>query len=128
MEWVCKALLLGLTAGLLALTMEKTVPVMSLLLGVAASVMILTLGITLMDPILSFVTRLHLVLGASGVYTAPLLKCFAIAVMTRLGSSLCRDAKQSGAAAALEITGAAAAVWSALPLMEAFLSMLEALL
>lgn len=128
MAWVFKALIVAISAGVLTLTTEKTVPSISLAIEVCACAVILMLAVSLLGPVLSFVSKLAEVLGASGVVFTPLLKCFGAAVITRIGASLCRDAKQSGAASALEFTGAVAAVWSALPLLEAFLSMLQSLL
>lgn len=128
MEWLFKALLLALAAGLLAVTLEKIVPGIALLLSISVSVLILLLAAALLDPILSFLRELSIACGVSGIYTAPLLKCLCIALITRFGVSLSKDANQSGAASALELAGSVAAVWTILPLLKAFLSMLEELL
>lgn len=116
------------TAGILAIVLERDVPGLSLMLGLSATVMVLLLTAAVLDPIMDFLTQLIEVCELSGVYTKPILKCLAIALITKFGASLCKDAKQGGAAAALEFSGAAAAVWTCLPLMQAFLSMLEDLL
>ena len=128
MGWLIKALVLAVAVGSLSLVIEKTTPAISLLTEIAACVMLLLLAATLLDPVLDFAARMGQAMQVSGIYAKPLLKCCAIALVTKTGASLCRDAKQSGAASALELTGAAGAVWSSLPLLEALLAMLERLL
>lgn len=128
MEWVFRAVILCLTAGLLAAVLDRSAPSVSLLLGLAATAMVLLLSVAFLEPILRFLTRVNDVCELSGVYTRPMLKCLAIALITKIGAALCRDAKQGGAASALEFAGAAAAVWTCLPLLEAFFAMAEELL
>ena len=128
MTILLKALAVAIIAGLLSVTLEKTVPGISLLLAVVVPAMVLLLSMSILEPIVSFLHRLGSAFGVSGMYTAPLIKCLAIALVTRLGVSLCKDAKQSGAAGALELVGSFASLYAALPLLEAFLSMMEGLL
>lgn len=125
MMLVLKALALAMTAGVFALTLEKGAPGVSLLLGIAAMVLILLLSMEVLSPAIHYFQDLCLALGVTGLYVSPLLKCLTIAIVTNLGVSLCKDAKQNGAASALETAGTAAALCAALPLLEAFLSMLE---
>lgn len=128
MEWVFKAIVFCLTAGLFAVVLERTVPEFALLVGVLTAVLVLILSARFLEAVFQFLEELKSVCGLSGVYTQPILKCLALALMTKIGTSLCRDSKQSGAAAALEFLGAAAALWICIPLLEAFLSMLEEIL
>ena len=58
----------------------------------------------------------------------PMLKTVAIALVTRIGTSLCKDAESDTAAALLEIGGTCCAFLAALPLMEMVLEMLEQML
>ena len=57
-----------------------------------------------------------------------MLKTVAIALVTRIGTSLCKDAESDTAAALLEIGGTCCAFLAALPLMEMVLEMLEQML
>ena len=128
MEWVFKALILSLTAGLFSLVLERIEPGIAMLIGVMATVLVIVFSAQVLQPVLRFLEEANRVCSLSGIYTQPLLKCTAIALITRFGTALCKDAKQTGAAAALGFLGTAAAIWTCLPLMEAFLSMLESVL
>ena len=52
------------------------------------------------------------------------MKTAGIAIVTRLASEFCRDAKEGGLASAVELAGTALALSVALPLMTAVLDML----
>jgi stage III sporulation protein AD len=54
------------------------------------------------------------------MYVAPVLKAALIGVLSCVGSALCKDAGQSALSVSLEVLGAAAAVYTALPLLELF--------
>ena len=51
-----------------------------------------------------------------------------IAIITRVTAEVCRDAKESGIAAFVETAGAAAALFVALPLVQAVLNTVTGLL
>ena len=51
-----------------------------------------------------------------------------LAVVTKLASSLCRDAGEGGVASFLEVAGSAAAVLVALPLLKMVLQLVQELL
>lgn len=125
MEWLFKAIIICLAGALFSTLLDRFEPAFSLLLGILATATVILLSGSVLEPILRFMDELNNVCGLSGVYTQPLIKCLAVSLMTRLGTSLCRDAKQNGPAAALEFLGTAAAIWTCLPLMEAFISMLQ---
>lgn len=127
MELLCKALTIALVASLFSLVIEKNEPGIAMVLGLAAVICILALGTSLLAPTLSFLDRIRSAGNGSGMYFSPMLKCFAAAFVTKIGSAVCKDAKQNAAASAVEVIGALAAFSAALPLLEAFLSMLEEL-
>lgn len=128
MEWIFRAIIICLAAALFAAAMDRAEPAFSLLLGVSAAAAVLLLSGNLLEPLLQFLDKLKTACGVSGVYTQPLIRCMAVSLMTRMGAALCKDAKQNGSAAALEFLGTAAAIWTCLPLLEAFLSMLQEVL
>lgn len=128
MDLLLKGLAVALIAGLLSLTLERTEPSFSMLVGVVSVLCILLIGIALLEPLRSFLDRLLRFGGASGVYTTPLVKCLCAAVVTRFGAALCRDAKQSGPASAVELIGTMAMLCAALPLFEMLLSTLEGMI
>jgi stage III sporulation protein AD len=67
-------------------------------------------------------------IGLSQAVLEPVLKIAGISVLTRVSAEICRDAKESGIAAGVETAGAALALVTALPLLEAVMSTLRQLL
>ena len=59
---------------------------------------------------------------------APLLKVVGIAAVTKIGTSLCKEAESDTAAALLEMGGTCCALLVALPLMTMVLDLLEEML
>ena len=58
----------------------------------------------------------------------PLFKTVGIAMVSRLGSDLCRDAGEGAMASVLEISGSLGAIVVSLPLFEAVWDMLQSVL
>ena len=122
-----RAAAVGALAALVGLTLRKSNPEMSLLLGLAAAGAVLAMTAAA-APALGETARL--VRGFTGLEqtaAAPLLKCVAVGILARLAADLCRDAGQSGVASAVELCGAAVALLVSLPLVNAFLTMLGGL-
>ena len=91
----------------------------------ALTVLIALVSISFLEPVLSFLRRLERICGVSTVYTGLMIKCLLISLVSRLGVSFCKDAGRGGMASMLELSGILASAWTAIPLLEAFLSMLE---
>ena len=66
--------------------------------------------------------------GLSGALLAPVMKCAAIGVVCRLAADECRDAGSGALGSAVELAGAIAALWTALPLLTALLDTVESIL
>ena len=66
--------------------------------------------------------------GLSPAVLDPVIKTVGIAILTRISSEVCRDAGESGIAAAVETAGAVLALWIALPLLRAVLDTVTSLL
>ena len=90
--------------------------------------MIALVSFSFLEPVLSFLHKLETVFGISAVYIGTLTKCLLVSIVIRLGCSFCKDAGQHGLASVLELCGTIAAVWIAIPLFEALLSMLEGMI
>lgn len=128
MEWILKLTSVAMISGLLAVMLEKNAPANALLLSLAAAVILALASVSFLEPIFSFLRRLERVCGISAVYAGTMIKCMLITLVSRLGVSFCKDAGQHGIASMLELGGTLAAVWAAIPLFDAFLSMLEELM
>lgn len=124
MEQVLQAAALCVTASLLAMVVRRGSPETALLLALGAAVVVL---LALADPlaqVLSFAEELGRRSGLSSELLAPLYKTVAIAMVVRVGGSLCRDAGESALAAVVETAGAVCALLAALPLIQTAASLL----
>ena len=125
MIWILKLTAAAMISGVFAVLLKKTAPANALMLSVAVTVMLALASVSFLEPILNFLHRLEKTCRVSSVYSAILIKCMLISLITRFGISICKDAGQAGMASMLEIAGTLSAIWIAIPLFEALLSTLE---
>lgn len=124
MEQVLQAAALCVTASLLAMVVRRGSPETVLLLALGAAAVVLA---ALADPlaqVLAFAEELGRRSGISEELLAPLYKTVAIALVVRVGGSLCRDAGESALGAVVETAGAVCALLAALPLIQTAASLL----
>ena len=114
MEAVWQIVALGLLGAVLAALLKKHTPELALLLAVAVC----------------GAAALAAVRGVREVWAflEDLLAAVEIAVVTRIGADLCRDAGESAVASAVEMAGAMGALLAVLPLMQAAWEVLRSLL
>ena len=115
---------------LLSLTalIKKTSPDTALLLALAVCVAVLAALARGLEQVTDFLRELLDWGGLSAELFTPLLKTVAIALVSRTGGALCRDAGEGAMAAVVEMSGAFAVVLVSLPLFRAAWQMLEGLL
>ena len=123
-----KAAAVCLLGALLATLVKKTSPDMALLLTLAVCAVVLTALVRGLEEITAFLQELLERGGLSAELFTPLLKTVGIALVTRTGGALCRDAGEGAMAAVVEMSGAFAVVLVSLPLFRAAWQMLEGLL
>lgn len=123
-----KAAAVCLLGALLATLVKKTSPDMALLLALAVCAGVLTALVRGLEEITAFLQELLERGGLSAELFTPLLKTVGIALVTRTGGALCRDAGEGAMAAVVEMSGAFAVVLVSLPLFRAAWQMLEGLL
>ncbi len=128
MELTLKIAAAAVAGALCAVTLRKQSPEIALVLGLTAGMLVLSWAVGLLQEAAEFLTELAELAGVSTELLVPLAKTAGIALVTHLGGSLCKDAGESGIAAALEFAGGAAAICAALPLMRAVLEGLKALM
>ncbi len=119
-----QAAALCVTASLLAMVVRRGSPETALLLALGAAAVVLA---ALADPlaqVLAFAEELGRRSGISEELLAPLYKTVAIALVVRVGGSLCRDAGESALGAVVETAGAVCALLAALPLIQTAASLL----
>ena len=128
METAAKIAAVCLLGALLTALLKKTSPDTALLLALAVCVVVLTALARGLEEVISFLRELLDWGGLSVELFAPLLKTVAIALISRVGGALFRDAGEGAMASLVEIAGAFAAILVSLPLFRAAWRMLEELM
>lgn len=118
----------GVTAALCGVVVRQKAPELAAVLTLTACVLLLWNTLPLLETIRDVLTELADLAELSPTILRPMLQTVGLAVVTRLASSLCRDAGEGSIAAFLEIAGGAAAVLVALPLLKMVLQLVLALL
>lgn len=113
-----------MVAALLALTIRKGSPEISLLLSLAAVTVVLLSLAAILETLVSFLEELGEQSGLPAGLFVPLYKTVGIALIVNVGGNLCRDAGESAVASALETAGAICALLAALPLLRTALELL----
>ena len=124
MTILMKAAAIGLTGALVALLLKKTAPEMALALSLAVCIMGAGLAAELIAQLKQIIDLARSQTGLSPAIVEPVLKCVGVGVVTRLAADLCKDAGQGAIASAVELTGAACAMATALPLIRSLLQMI----
>lgn len=127
MEAVWQIVALGLLGAVLAALLKKHTPELALLLAVAVCGAALA-AVRGVREVWAFLEDLLAAVEISSTLFLPLLKTAGIAVVTRIGADLCRDAGESAVASAVEMAGAMGALLAVLPLMQAAWEVLRSLL
>lgn len=124
MEILFKTGALLILSSAAALLIRRTNPELSLAVSLCAVSIVLAMSLSLLGAAAELRNTARRLYGVSDVYTLPVLKCCAAAIISRLTAELCRDASQSAAAYAIELIGALCALAVSMPLIS---SMLDAI-
>ena len=126
METVLQIAAVCLVGAVLAAVLRQRSPEAALLLGLAVCAVVGALLLRGLADVLDMLEDL----AAGGLppeLLAPLVKTLGIALVSRLGTEICRDAGQGAMAAVLETAGAFGAVLVSLPLVRAAWELLRSL-
>lgn len=124
MENVLKIASIAIAAALGAAVIKKQVPEIGLILSVLAGAIILSLSLDAIQKAKSVMEMLADTAALSPAILTPVVKTIGIAIATKVTSEICKDAKESGIAAFVEIAGASGALLVCLPLLEAVLALI----
>lgn len=124
MDVVIKLAAVALVAALCTLLIKSKNSEQAFLLGTASAVIICLAAMKFLGDIVDFVKELIALSNVSSAVFMPVIKCIGIAIVSKLVCELCKDAGQAGIASAVEYTGAVAAVYISLPLLETILDLL----
>lgn len=113
-----KAAAAALLSTVLGLLIKRHNPEGALLLGAACTVGIVTASLGILDGLAALRKLVRLICGGETEnFVSPILKCLAIAIVSRFASDSCRDASQNAAASAVEFAGAVCSLETVLPLL-----------
>ena len=119
---------LAVCAALLALLLKKSNAEIALCLTMAAGAVVLVFALQLVNSIADAAQRARELSGLSSAVYSPVLKCVAVGIICSLAADACRDSGSAVLSNALELAGAVAALFCALPLLTALLDTVEGLL
>lgn len=125
---ILKLAALAVIAALCALTIRGKVPELAAVLALAAGCLLLGQAMEAVAGVRGLADSLARTAGLSARVWKPVWKTVGIGVVTRLAAAVCKDAGEGGVAAFLETAGAAVALFTALPLVEAVFTTLGGLL
>ena len=128
MEVIIKVTAVCLVGAVLAILLKKSNPELALLLALAACVTVLHLMAKGLEDVHAFLEEMAAWGGLSADLFTPLWKTVGIALLTRIGTELCKDADENAMATLVEMSGAFGAVLVAIPLFEAVWDMLQSLI
>lgn len=128
MEVLIRIAVAGLLGSVTALLLKRRAPELSVPLSAAVCAFGIFAAAGLLGDVLDLLREAMALSGLSELYFLPVLKCVALGLVSKTAADLCRDAGQSAMAGAVELGGAVAALFVALPLLRSLLDLLRALL
>ena len=123
-----KASALLMVGSLVGVLIRKNSPELSLLLNLASVTAVFLLLSSVLAELRSTLGTADRLIQNAGALTHPVLKCLAIAIITRLSAELCRDASQGAASSAIELMGTVCALCVAMPLVMSIVKTIGGLL
>lgn len=124
MDIVIKGAAVGIISALCALLIKKSNQEIGLVIAIAASAVICIAAAELFGSIFDLIRYAISKSGLSSAIFLPIIKCVGIAIIVNISASLCKDAGQAGIASAVDVLGAAAAVFTALPLIKSLIEII----
>lgn len=122
-----KAAAIAVVGSILAAVVKRDAGAIALAVALICCCTLVSCLLGILKPLLRFLEELRQTSGLSTTILSPLLKSVAIGLITEIAAGVCGDAGQSSLAKFVQLCGAAAALYVALPLMEAILAMLQSL-
>ena len=122
MELVLKAAALALTAALIGIVLRRTNPEMTLLLSICTVVLIMGAALGFAKSFTELAQTVQRIFGVSESLIKPVIKCVAVAIITKMTSDLCKDSSQAAAASAVELAGTVCALCIIMPLLMSMLT------
>ena len=128
MEDVLKVAAVAVAGAICAVVVKKSAQEVGVILALTVGVVILTAAMGAVEGVRGLMDDLADTAGLSPAVLAPVIKTVGIALITRVAAEVCKDAREGGIAAFVEVAGAAMALFVAVPLLRAVLDTLIGLL
>ena len=128
MEGMLKVALAGVTGGLLCLILKKDTPALALAVTVAVVGLLSYWLLDAVEQVIGFMRNLSGLAGLEGGLFLPVIKCVGIAMVTRIAADLCRDARETAIASAVELAGTVISLFLTLPLFSALIKLVTSLI
>ena len=122
MELILKAAALALTAALIGIVLRRTNPELTLLLSICTVVLIMGAALGFAKSFTELAQTVQRIFGVSETLIKPVIKCVAVAIITKMTSDLCKDSSQAAAASAVELAGTVCALCIIMPLLMSMLT------
>ena len=123
-----KCAALAVFSALAGLLIRRFNPELSFSLSAATVAAILLAVGSLFVKLYASMQEMETIFGSVGTQMKPVLKCLAIAAVSKFGADLCRDAAQSAIAAAIEFAGGLCAAATAMPMIMGVMKMIGGML
>lgn len=128
MEQILRVVAIGIVACVMGVAIKKEYPAGTLLISIACAAVILFVTLSLMRPIKTFLDDLARTAELSPSVMSPLYKTLGIAIITKVTSEACEDAKEKAFGVYIEVAGAVAALYVSLPLLSAVFNLVRSYL
>lgn len=124
MDMIGQVVAAAVIGAVCAAVVKKQTPDLALIVTLCAVALILGTAMAALAPVRELMDALGERSGLSAAVLAPVVKTVGIALLSRVCAELCRDANESGIAAAVEIAGGVCALLVCLPLFQAVLELI----
>ncbi len=124
MEGIVKIAVAGVAGAIIALVLKKDIPELALAATLAVVMVLIYLLMDAVGQVLAFVKDMASMAEMSDGMLAPVLKCVGIAVITKIAADICRDARETAVASAIELAGVVVSLFLMLPLLRAVVKLI----
>jgi stage III sporulation protein AD len=124
MAILIKVAAIAVAGAVLGLVIKKNSPDMALMLTISLALIALYLAFDTIKAVTDFIASMAGAAQISPIVLTVVFKAVGISIVTKLSSDVCRDAGQSSVASGIELTGAFAALYIALPLFKTVMDMI----
>ena len=127
MTVLIKVAAIAVTGAVLGLVIKKNSPEMAIMLTISLALIALYLAFDTIRGVTDFVQSLAETTKISPAILTVVLKTVGISIITKLSADVCRDAGQASVGSGIELAGAFAALYIALPLFKTVMDMIRSL-